>query len=77
MGKTIFKMNLSDEATSLYLMLEGVVGQGNVMLEGECLINWNDSEDAYIKAKSELIKHNIIEKRGEGIKLIREKYWDK
>ncbi|WP_027178356.1 hypothetical protein [Maridesulfovibrio bastinii] len=68
-------MNLSMEATSLYLLLEGLGAKQAVLLEDECRIRWNAADEDYDKGREELLLLNIIEKKGEGLKLVSPDSW--
>lgn len=75
MSSPIFEMNLSMEATSLYLLLEGLAGPGAVLLRDECLISWNASEEEFEKGQEELLSKGIVEKKGEGLKMVPTEQW--
>lgn len=75
MAASIFEMNLCVEATSLYLLLEALGGHGSVLLKSECLIRWNAGECDFEKAQEELLAFNIVEVKGEGLKIVPPEKW--
>lgn len=62
MNQKIFKLNLSVETISAYLLCCSIVDLGQTITTKHLLEIWNGSEEDLAKALSELEDRNIIQK---------------
>ena len=62
MNQQIFKMGLSVETTSAYLLCCGIADTGEKVSTKKLLEVWNSSPESLIKCLEELEKKNILSK---------------
>jgi len=67
----IFKMGLSVEATSLYLLMISLSDGGMVLARGTLARYWNASEEALGAAIGELVRRGVIEEGREEVYHVR------
>lgn len=60
MNRAIFDLNLSVEATSLYILTCALLDQGESPTLNRIRLQWNGSEQGLLAAVEELLKHNVV-----------------
>ena len=60
MDRKIFKLNLSMEATSAYILICNLAESGTPVTIESAGTFWNDKPEALVSALKELDRHNII-----------------
>jgi hypothetical protein len=60
MDRAIFEMQLSVEATSLYILLCALIDQGAPPTLEEAIRRWTGTEDSMMAAVEELVKRCIL-----------------
>jgi len=67
MEQRIFDLNLSVEATSLYLLLVSLADGGVLLDEKNISRFWNASAAQLAQARAELIKHQVADQDSKGV----------
>ncbi|KIX11551.1 hypothetical protein [Dethiosulfatarculus sandiegensis] len=66
MDRKIFEMNLSVNATSLYLLLTSLIQSGADLTDEVIASLWNGHQDELTEAQDELEKYKVVKSPKEG-----------
>lgn len=76
MDQAIFNLNMSVEATSLYLMLDDMLSRGDTPNFEACELKWTTSCEKLEAAMHELAARGVIDRAEDGTLLIKEsQHW--
>jgi len=61
MDRAIFELNVSVEATSLYILICALLDQGESPSLGRARVNWSGSDEELLNAAEELVRRGVIQ----------------